>query len=99
MIVLEQYVQPRIEFCHVFRPLQPKCVANMRIPPLLKQQVHLDICQDLPDPLRGLALELLSENRLADARFVLDAFEVYSHFVDLFEGYSEVQKKTLPNIS
>lgn len=86
MIVYPEYLAPRIEFCRAFRPTQPTCLSAMRVPPPLVQREHVRRVRETAQPLRGLALELLSEDRVADARFVLDAADVYWRLVELFRG-------------
>jgi hypothetical protein len=91
--VLPQYFQAYVQ--HVC-PIRPRtCRAGrlrVNMPPLDIQMKRLDFLETLPPGARGLALELLDEDRLDDVDFLSETASTFDRYEQLFQHIDEVDK-------
>jgi len=80
MVILADYFAARVQYCAFKAPgaaAARACVAEMRVPPPLVQARDMEMVARVGQPLKGLVLDLMADDRDDEALFVIDAAPVF----------------------
>lgn len=90
--VTPQYFQAYVQHVCPIRPRTCRAGLHVKIPPLEVQTKRLEFLETLPPGARGLALELLDEDRIAEVEFLSETAETFYRYEQLFQHVEEVDK-------
>jgi hypothetical protein len=94
--VVPQYFQAYIQHVCPIRPRTCRTGLHVNVPPREIQMKRLEFLDTLPSGSRGLALELLDEERLDDVQFLAESAETFDRYEKLFQHVDQVDRVFQP---